>query len=61
LREGVWLWEDGRPVETADTVGAGDSFLAALIAGLIAGKDTDAAVLARACRAFLAELKSATK
>lgn len=51
LRRGRWTWERGRPVRTADTVGAGDAFLAALTAGLLfGGKRPDAALLARACR-----------
>jgi fructokinase len=50
LRDGVWLWEHGRPVEVADTVGAGDAFLASLVASLIAGRSQDGELLARACR-----------
>jgi fructokinase len=50
LRDGTWLWEPGRPVEVADTVGAGDAFLAALLHGLIEAKGSDAEILARACR-----------
>ncbi len=52
--EGAVLWYRGRycqhpgfQVEVADTVGAGDAFLAALIAGLLAGEAPDR-VLARA-------------
>ena len=51
LRAGQWTWEPGRKVEVADTVGSGDSFLAALLAGLLAPEvPSDAALLARACR-----------
>ena len=34
LDSGQWYWVDGRSVVVRDTVGAGDSFLAALISGL---------------------------
>lgn len=44
-----WHWEPGRPVRVVDTVGAGDSFLATLLVGLLAGLAPDAA-LGRACR-----------
>lgn len=50
LREGTWHWEPPQPVEVADTVGAGDSFLAALLIHLLGGKLSDAECLARACR-----------
>ncbi len=50
LRNGTWHWEPGRPVAVADTVGAGDAFLAALVTHLMAGKLSPAASLARACR-----------
>ena len=50
LREGTWRWEEGRKVAVADTVGAGDSFLASLVAGLIKGGSSDGKLLARACR-----------
>ncbi len=50
LRGEKWLWESGREVEVRDTVGAGDAFLACLVAGLIEGKNSDAELLARACR-----------
>jgi fructokinase len=46
--EGAALWHDARwtehpgfPVEVRDTVGAGDAFLAALLAGLLAGEPDD--------------------
>ncbi|MGH8017757.1 MAG: PfkB family carbohydrate kinase [Opitutaceae bacterium] len=50
LRDNTWHWENGRDVEVVDTVGAGDAFLACLVAGLLQGKDSDAKLLARACR-----------
>lgn len=50
LRNGQWHWEPGREVSVVDTVGAGDSFLASLLSGLIAGQLTDAECLRRATR-----------
>lgn len=50
LRRGQWHWEPGREVEVADTVGAGDSFLASLLSGLIAGRLNDADCLRHATR-----------
>lgn len=50
LREGQWHWKSGQKVAVADTVGAGDAFLAALLAGLLGGQLDDAGCLARACR-----------
>ena len=44
-----WCWEAGRPVQVADTVGAGDAFLAAFISGWLRGT-APAAGLAAACR-----------
>jgi fructokinase len=49
LHEGRWHWEEGRRVDAVDTVGSGDAFLAALLAGLLVGA-ADATVLAHACR-----------
>lgn len=49
LRGGRWWPEPGRPAEVADTVGAGDAFLAALVAGLRGG-DAEPQALAIACR-----------
>lgn len=53
-RGGAALWHDGKwseqpgfPVEVRDTVGAGDAFLAVLIAGLLAG-GADSAILKHA-------------
>ncbi len=50
LRDGTWHWEPGRDVPVADTIGAGDSFLAALVAHLLNQTGTDPEILARACR-----------
>ena len=50
LRGGQWHWEPGREATVADTVGAGDSFLASLLSGLIAGRLADAACLRHATR-----------
>src|SRR5262249_10417185 len=47
LRKGRWSEHAGFRVEVKDTVGSGDAFLAALLAGLLAGAD-DATVLQRA-------------
>jgi fructokinase len=41
-RKGEWTEQPGFEVEVRDTVGAGDAFLAVLVAGLLAGKDSDA-------------------
>jgi len=50
LHEGDWHFEEGRPVTVADTVGAGDSFLAALLAALLIERKSPAAALATAAR-----------
>lgn len=62
LRNGQWYWEPGREVQVADTVGAGDSFLASLLSGLISGKLTDAECLRHATRLgeWVASQRSAT-
>lgn len=39
-REGAWFEHPGFEVEVRDTVGAGDAFLAVLLAGLLEGKDS---------------------
>jgi fructokinase len=49
LSEGRWLWEPAQPVAVADTVGAGDAFLAALVAHRLAGAPAEES-LTRACR-----------
>ena len=53
--EGAILWKDGQlyrspgiPVEVQDTIGSGDAFLAALLAGWLAGQDPQEC-LRRAC------------
>lgn len=45
-----WYWCDGQPVEVADTVGAGDAFLAKLVSLLLPSDVDPAAALASACR-----------
>ncbi len=50
LQDGRWYWEPGRPVQVADTVGAGDAFLAALVLRLLHDPETPAVALAHACR-----------
>jgi fructokinase len=63
LDAGNWYWVDGRAVTVRDTVGAGDSFLAALISGLVGpvSRSPDA-ILTRACRLgeFVASSDGAT-
>lgn len=49
LWDGEWLWECTRPVNVIDTVGSGDAFLAALVAGLHSGWPP-ADALRAACR-----------
>lgn len=50
LVEDEWHWEKAEAVQVADTVGAGDSFLAALIHGLLKQDETVGDTLRRACR-----------
>lgn len=50
LHHGRWTWKSARPVVVADTVGAGDAFLAAFLSGLLRGSRTDAELLGSACR-----------
>lgn len=50
LRGSRWVWEPARPVAVVDTVGAGDAFLAALLAGLLQGGKDDRELVAAACR-----------
>lgn len=51
LNGGVWFWEPTRPVVVADTIGCGDAFLAALLAGLLRGSSPAEALSAAADRA----------
>ncbi len=57
----VWTWEHARPVEVADTVGAGDAFVAGLADGLIRALPMDL-TLRRASRLaeFVASCEGAT-
>lgn len=48
LYEGTWHWIDAVPVNVRDTVGAGDSFLAALVQGLLVSPEKPNAALQRA-------------
>lgn len=58
--EGKLYDNSGYPVEVADTVGAGDSFLAALITSLLNGKEPQAAIdFACAVGALVAEAPGA--
>jgi fructokinase len=50
LLDGDWFWESAKAVTVRDTVGAGDAFLAALLAGLLQAKHPPAEILRRACR-----------
>jgi fructokinase len=63
VEDAKWYWVDGRPVVVRDTVGAGDSFLASLIHGLIGPvKRSPVEALTRACRLgeFVASSDGAT-
>jgi len=61
LLDDKWFWAESRPVQVADTVGAGDSFLAALVHGLLRKVDPGE-VLRRAARLaeFVASMPGAT-
>ncbi len=50
LRADRWIWVSARRVAVADTVGAGDAFLAAFLAGLLRADYTDTEILSAACR-----------
>lgn len=57
-----WFWANGKQVEVKDTIGAGDSFLAALVKGLMDARDNPQKVLERSCRLaeFVATCSGAT-
>ena len=59
--KGAFYYHDGYPVEVADTVGAGDSFLAMLLSGILAQQKPDLC-LQSACKmgALVASKKGAT-
>jgi len=48
LMDSNWTWLPSNPIQAKDTVGAGDSFLAALVHGLLAGNKSAEVILARA-------------
>ena len=62
LWDGAWYWENGRRVTVRDTVGAGDAFLAAFLAGVLLRHESPPAALAAACRMgeFVASRSGAT-
>ena len=62
LDRGRWFWATGEEIVVSDTVGAGDAFLAALVAGLVKMPDTPERILAEASRlaGFVASQKGAT-
>ncbi len=62
LWHGTWYWEDGRPVQVSDTIGAGDAFLAGLLAAFLVRRESPRMALAAACRAgeFVAAADGAT-
>lgn len=48
--EGAWFWEDARPVQVRDTVGAGDAFLGGLLGAWLGRGAAPARALAEAAR-----------
>ncbi len=50
LIDDQWHWCEGQPVDVADTVGAGDAFLARLLSHLLAQELSPAEALDSACR-----------
>lgn len=62
LWDGFWHWADARPIAVRDTIGAGDAFLGALLAGVLRHRLAPPEALARACRVaeFVATQDGAT-
>jgi fructokinase len=62
LWHGTWYWEDGKAVKVADTIGAGDAFLAGFLAAFLGRRQSPRAALAAACRVgeFVAAADGAT-
>lgn len=62
LWHGAWLWENARPTDVRDTIGAGDSFLGSFLAGVFGQIGSPSDALARACRTaeFVASQDGAT-
>ena len=62
LDDGTWYWSKGEKIVVSDTVGAGDAFLAALVAGLLRSPKDPEPILANASRlgGFVASRKGAT-
>ena len=62
LLDGAWFWSPSEPIIVADTIGAGDSFLAALVHGLLGVNCSPVDVLRRATRLaeFVASKEGAT-
>lgn len=62
LLDGNWFWSPSEPIVVADTIGAGDSFLAALVHGLLDARSAPPDVLRRATRLaeFVASRDGAT-
>ena len=50
LWDGAWHWEKARPVSVRDTIGAGDAFLAGLLAARLVRHLPPRRALAQACR-----------
>lgn len=62
LYQGDWFWADAQPIVVADTIGAGDAFLAALVWSLLEPDASPWESLHRACRLgeFVASQHGAT-
>ena len=62
LKDGEWHWVSAEPIEVKDTIGAGDSFLSAVVDGLLEGKKTPNEILRSATRlaGFVASRSGAT-